>query len=192
MASSLTLLRQFIRQPGQIGTIAPSGPALVREMVGGFDWASIEAAVEYGPGTGVFTAEVMRRKSASTKFFAIERGEALVAATRSRCPDVDVAHDDVRNVRRLCADRQIDRVDAIVCGLPWAAFGESLQTEILREMFGVLPPGGRFATFAYVQGMALRAARRFSRRLDNEFTEVRRSRVVWRNLPPAFVYHCVR
>jgi phospholipid N-methyltransferase len=56
----------------------------------------------------------------------------------------------------------------------------------------VLAPGGQFATFAYWQGMLLPAAWRFSRRLHRTFSSVQRSRTVWRNLPPAFVYRCVR
>ena len=192
MANSMALLKQFLRSPASVGAIAPSSSSLVREMVGGFDWSQITAAAEYGPGTGVFTEAIERHRRPDSKFFAIERGEDLVAATHQRCPAVDIAHDDVCNVRGLCDARGIGQLDAIVCGLPWAAFGQSLQSQIMSAMFTALPPGGRFATFAYVQGMLLPAARQFARRLDREFSSVRRSRVVWKNLPPAFVYHCVR
>jgi phospholipid N-methyltransferase len=83
-------------------------------------------------------------------------------------------------------------VDCVVCGLPWAAFPESLQLELLTEMMRVLKPGGRFATFAYVHGLALPQGRRFARLLPQFFSKVTRSNVVWWNIPPAFVYRCVR
>jgi len=55
-----------------------------------------------------------------------------------------------------------------------------------------LPPGGRFATFTYRHAVRLPAARRFRTLLDENFSEVRESKTVWRNVPPAFVYHCTK
>lgn len=192
MASSLALLKQFLRHPWHVGAIAASGPGLVRTMVGDLDWANIDAAVEYGPGTGVFTEAIGRALRPDAKFFAIERSEPLVWLSRQRCPSLEICHDDVCNVRKLCDERGIDQVQAIVCGLPWAAFSDELQRRIMDSMFDVLSPGGRFDTFAYLQGTALPAGRKFSARLRENFSSVKRSPVVWRNLPPAFVYRCVR
>lgn len=186
------MLKQFLRNPTQIGAIAASGPALVRMMVDDFDWAGIDAAIEYGPGTGVFTEAIGRSLKSDAKFFAIERSETLVQASRARCPSLEICHDDVRHVRRLCDQRGIEQVQAIVCGLPWAAFSDPLQREIMDAMFDVLAPGGRFATFAYLQGTPLPAGRRFASRLRDHFASVQKSPIVWRNMPPAFVYRCVR
>jgi phospholipid N-methyltransferase len=83
-------------------------------------------------------------------------------------------------------------LDAVVSGLPWASFPESLQIEILDSMMQVLRPGGQFATFAYLQGLLLPAAKRFRKQLDKYFSKIELSPTVWRNLPPAFVYRCVR
>ncbi len=62
----------------------------------------------------------------------------------------------------------------------------------MDAMFAVLAPGGQFATFAYWQGVALPSGKRFARLLDQRFSSVGRSRTVWKNMPPAFVYRCVR
>jgi phospholipid N-methyltransferase len=53
-----------------------------------------------------------------------------------------------------------------------------------------LRPGGRFATFAYVHGTPFPGGIRFRRMLRERFAKVSLSPVVWRNLPPAFVYRC--
>ena len=55
-----------------------------------------------------------------------------------------------------------------------------------------LHPGFSFTTFSYVHARLLRAALRFRRRLGEAFEEVVAGRTVWRNLPPAFVYHARR
>lgn len=161
-------------------------------MVDWFDWENARGVVEFGPGTGVFTEAVVKHLHSDARFFAIERSPELVSATQQRCPDVTVLEDSVTNVVELCRQQSIEKVDAVVCGLPWASFSESLQSEIMDAMLEVLVPGGQFATFAYWQGVILPAGMRFSRRLEQTFSSVEKSPTVWRNLPPAFVYRCIR
>ncbi|MDB4331611.1 methyltransferase domain-containing protein [bacterium] len=192
MGEKTTFLKSFLRQPTQVGAIAPSGPGLVRAMVESFDWNTIENAVEFGPGTGVFTEAVLGKIKTGTTFFAIEQCEQMAAATRNRCPDARVYQDSVTNVKALCEKQSIETVDAVISGLPWAAFSGELQTEIMETMLDVLKPGGQFATFAYWQGLAMPAGQRFARRLRSIFSTVERSPTIWKNLPPAFVYRCTR
>lgn len=189
---SLTFVKNFVRHPTQVGAIAPSSSGLVEMMLASFDWSQVRNVVEFGPGTGVFTAGVVDRLHADARFFAIERSAELAEVTRRRCPQVTVYQDSVVNVAQLCQRESIEQVDAIVCGLPWASFAQSLQREIITSMLSVMSPGARFATFAYWQGVVLPAGRRFSRQLHEHFGTVERSPTVWRNLPPAFVYRCQR
>ena len=192
MRDQLLFLKTFLMHPTQVGAIAPSSAGLVKMMVDSIDWQSARGVVEYGPGTGVFTASILKQLDPRAKFFAIERSPEMVRSARARCPAGEIVEDSVTNVASLCAERGISQVDAIVCGLPWASFSESLQAEIMEAMFSVLRPGGQFATFAYLQGLALPAGRRFAGHLDKHFSVVQKSPTVWRNLPPAFVYRCVR
>jgi phospholipid N-methyltransferase len=192
MRETLTFLKTFLRHPTQVGAVAPSSPALVRMMVDWFDWENARGIVEFGPGTGVFTAAIEQQRHPDSTFFAIERSPEMAAVARTRCPETTIYEDSATNVAELCRRESIGQVDAIICGLPWASFSDGLQAEIIEEMLGVLRPGGQFATFAYWQGVILPAGRRFSRRLQDSFSSVQRSGTVWRNLPPAFVYRCVR
>ncbi|TWU42989.1 Ribosomal RNA small subunit methyltransferase A [Novipirellula aureliae] len=190
MKNSLTFLKNFVLHPTQVGAIAPSSPGLVTAMVDSFDWQTARNVVEFGPGTGVFTEAIIKRLHPEAKFFAIERSSELVRATRERCPSATVYHDSVTQIAEICEREGIEQIDSVICGLPWASFSTSLQSEIFDAMMGVLSSEARFATFAYWQGLALPAGRRFSRRLQQTFATVEKSRTVWQNLPPAFVYRC--
>lgn len=184
--------RAFLRNSGHVGAIAPSSEVLAGLMVDWIEWDEIGSVVEFGPGTGVFTEAIAERMRPGTKAFAIERDPELAAISRKRCPGIPVREGCVSDVKAFCEDSGIDRVDAIICGLPWAAFSPEMQDRYLEAMFEVLPPGGKFATFAYWQGLALPAGRRFRAFLRENFREVEQSPTAWRNLPPAFVYRCVR
>ena len=49
---------------------------------------------------------------------------------------------------------------------------------------------GRFVTFAYIHAQPMRQAKRFREKLNHTFAAVEKSPIVWKNLPPAFVYCC--
>jgi len=161
-------------------------------MVQWIDWESAGTVVEFGPGTGVFTAQILQCKQPDTKFFAVELNSQFAATLKSRFPDATILQDSVAAIEELCRQQGVSEVDAIVCGLPWAAFSDRDQTAYLDALIKVLKPGGHFATFAYLPGMVLPAAHRFRSKLRNVFGEVQVSPTVWLNFPPAFVYWCWR
>jgi phospholipid N-methyltransferase len=47
-------------------------------------------------------------------------------------------------------------------------------------------------TFAYLQGLVMPAAGMLRRRLKAQFSAVKTTKVIWRNVPPAFAYVCYR
>jgi len=47
-------------------------------------------------------------------------------------------------------------------------------------------------TFAYLQGLLLPAAGMLRRRLRAQFSAVKTTKTIWRNVPPAFAYVCFR
>tara|TARA_B100000925_G_scaffold268095_1_gene229031 strand:- start:7556 stop:8134 length:579 start_codon:yes stop_codon:yes gene_type:complete len=192
MPEQIHFLRALLRNHGRVGSVAPSSEELAAIMVEWLNWEKLETVVEYGPGTGVFTEAISKRLLPNTHFFAIERDPHLASLTRKRCPEIRVIEDCASQVRQLCHKAGIKKIDAILCGLPWAAFSPELQDQLLHAMFEVLPPGGKFATFAYWQGLALPSGQRFRRLLYENFAVVEQSRTAWRNLPPAFVYQCER
>jgi len=151
-----------------------------------------DVVVEYGPGTGAFTPHILDRIKPGATFFALELDELMAEAFRRRFPEVIVYRDSAANVGTYLAQHGVARADCIVCGLPWASFSPRRQDELMAATLDVLAPGGQFVTFAYLQGLLLPTGQRFSDRLGHHFSNVSRSPVVWRNLPPAFVYQCVK
>jgi len=114
----------------------------------------------------------------------------FVAATQARCPEALIYHDSATHARTYLEKLGHSHCDCIISGLPWAAFSEQLQDELLDTVHDVLRHGGRFLTFAYLQGLLLPSGLRFRRKLQARFSQVTTTRIVWANLPPALVY-CV-
>jgi phosphatidylethanolamine/phosphatidyl-N-methylethanolamine N-methyltransferase len=184
-------LWEFVRQPGTVGAVAASSVFLAQEMVDGFDWRRIRTVVEYGPGTGSFTGQILSRLEPDARYLAFEINPRFLQRFRSQYPGVPIYEQSAADVARVCAREGIDHVDAIVCGLPWASFSDALQAAILDATLDVLAPDGQFGTFAYLQGLLLPGGFRLRRHLRRRFASVTTSRIVWRNLPPAFIYRCI-
>ncbi len=205
---SVAFIREFILHPGKIGAIAPSGRALAAAMVRGLDFAHARTIFEFGPGTGVFTKAMLdamphdwldprqsrRAGSGRGRFIAIEFNEKMAAAVRRLYPEATVYNDDAGNVEAICRKESIEpgTVDAIISGLAWTSIPEQPRGRILEATHRVLKPGGEFRTFTYQASMLVRSAWTFRRLLRSTFREVQVGRVVWRNMPPAFVYRCIK
>ncbi len=186
----MRFLSSFLRHPVATGAVAPSSYYLAQEMVRWVAWSDVATCVEFGPGTGAFTPTILKVVREGTRFFAVELNESFADTMAKRFPEVETVCRSVEEIADICDEREVSRIDCIICGLPWAGFSAQLQQTLMKAVLSRLSDGGYFATFAYLQGTLLPAGIRFRRLLQESFGEVRCSRTVWRNLPPAFVYQC--
>jgi phosphatidylethanolamine/phosphatidyl-N-methylethanolamine N-methyltransferase len=186
-------LAGFLQKPLETGSLAPSSPHLARTVVEQACLGDGDVVLEFGPGTGVFTGHILRQLGPRSKFVAIEINPQFAAIFRSMHPGVPLFEDSVENVRAICDSIGVAAADCIISGLPWAFFSKDMQIRILDQMMRVLKPGGRFVAFGYLHSLAiLPGARHLASLLPVYFTAVSRGPVIWRNLPPAFVYSCHR
>ncbi|HZG89025.1 MAG TPA: methyltransferase domain-containing protein [Pseudonocardia sp.] len=185
-------LAAFLRRPATMGAVAPSSRRLAAVLASVVPTHGEPVVVELGPGTGAVSEVIARRLPPGGRHLAVELDPAMVAYLERTRPGLEVVHGDAAELGKLLADRGVDRVDAIICGLPWALFDDDTQSRLLAAISAAVGPTGAFTTFAYLHGMTLPAARRFRATLRRSFEEVVVSATVWRNVPPAFVYLCRR
>ena len=189
-ATKTGVFRQFLKRPGTVGAIAPSGRRLAQAMVNEIDWDQPGTIVEYGPGTGAVTKYILPRVTDQHDFFAVEINEDMVSMLAGLFPQLTVYHESATEIAAICEQHGTEHVDAVISGLPWTVFSESLQQELLASMLKVMRPGAVFVTFAYLQGLRLKGARRFRQLLEESFSKVTVSKPIWRNFPPAIYYSC--
>jgi phosphatidylethanolamine/phosphatidyl-N-methylethanolamine N-methyltransferase len=184
----LKFLSQFRNAPRSIGAIAPSSRALAETMIAPIDFATARVIVEFGPGTGA----IVKKLGPETRYVGVEINETFCQTLTLRFPDLHFFNRGAQDIKEILALLELGSVDAIVCGLPWASLPIDLQAKIMAAIMDVLKPGGIFVTFAYLQGLVMPAAGMLRRRLKSQFSAVKTTKVIWRNLPPAFAYVCYR
>lgn len=186
----LAFIREFARRPAETGHFVPSGRALARAMVAAAHVRSASSIIELGAGTGSFTSCILSSKRAAARFLAVEVNARFARILQRRYPALEVLIKPAEELDRYLEAEHWPLADAIVCGLPWANFCRKRQEQLLGAVVRSLAGGGSFTTFSYIYVVETPAGRRFRSMLEDHFASVKRSRPVWRNLPPAHVYSC--
>lgn len=187
--SAWRFVEAFIREPLSVGAFWPSSPDLSRAVVESCDFKPGDTVVELGPGTGAFTELLLHRLHRRGRLLAMEISDTNVTELRRRFPHCELIHDSAEHLPKYLQDRC---AKCIISGLAWGNMLPAMQDRIFDAMLESLTPDGQFVAFAYVHASWFPTSRRFRRRLLENFKRVEKTPIIWRNLPPAFVYRCWR
>jgi hypothetical protein len=156
-------------------------------MVRHIPLTSTSHIVELGPGTGVFTREVIERLPAGGQFLAIDIDPHFCDQLRDRWPTLDCECGSAADLPSIIAARGWPHVDNVLSGLPFASLPAALSRAILTAVDHTLAPGGTFTTFQYIHAYPTPPARQFRHEMATRFGEMSPRRPVMRNAPPAYV-----
>ena len=76
-SQALLFARNFLRYPKVLGSVVPSSRFLVDQLLKHVDWDAARLIVEYGPGVGTFTGEILRRMRPDAQLIAWGRHPPL-------------------------------------------------------------------------------------------------------------------
>lgn len=150
-ASRLLFAREFLKHPILLGSAMPSSRFLVQRLLRQVDWARTRVIVEYGPGVGTFTGEILKRLRDDGVLIAIEMSEDFVQYLRAehRDPRLVVVHGSAADVGHILRERQLGHTDAIISGIPFSTIPRAQRERILTESKRALRPGGRLLVYQF-------------------------------------------
>jgi phospholipid N-methyltransferase len=191
----VALAGQWIADYRSTASVMPSSPQLARAMVQPAQVRGARTVVEFGPGTGPMTQLILGGLPADGQVISFEINPVFVEYLAKHFPDprLHVAACGAEMVCEVLRERGIPSADAVISSLPLSFFGPELRNQIVGGAAEALGKGGVFTQFQYASG--LDCSGRFPKPYDlrpilgRYFRRVRRH-LVWRNLPPAFVYVC--
>ena len=183
LSETLLFASNFLRHPNMLGSIIPSSRFLVDQVLEPIDWGRARVIVEYGPGIGTFTSEILRRMRSDAQLVVIETNSDFVRFLQRTLPDprLHVVHDSATEVQRALTRLALPAPRYIISGIPLGIRPDPVRTDIAVKSRAALEPGGAFLVYQFT-------ARAFPT-LQRTFGEVRRS-FERRNFPPAQLFLC--
>jgi phosphatidylethanolamine/phosphatidyl-N-methylethanolamine N-methyltransferase len=188
----MNFFKQFLKRPKETAAVVASSRELSKLIVDMADLNGKKCVVELGPGTGAFTREILDRIDTDTLFFCLEINRQFVSETKQNCPEAIVYHASATDIGKYLKKNKKETCDCVISGLPWALLDSSLQEELLNSIYDSLDEGGVFLTIAHITGLIFPPGRRFKKLLDMKFNKVSRSRIIWGNMFPGFIYRCTK
>jgi phospholipid N-methyltransferase len=179
----LLFARNFFKHPRMLGSIIPSSRFLIHDLMRQVDWKRARVLVEYGPGVGNITAEVLKRMSPEARMVVFETNDDFVEFLRESIPDprLTVVHGSAADVGRTLQELGLGSADYVISGIPFSTMPQQVSEDIVRATRESLQPDGRFLVYQFS-----REVRRF---LTREFREIREAFEPL-NILPARLYYC--
>lgn len=182
-AEVLLFARNFFMHPMMLGSIIPSSRFLVNQVLEPIDWERARVLVEYGPGVGTITAEILRRMRPDAQLIAIETNRDFVRFLRGSLPDprLHVVQDSAAEVQTVLSRLGLPAAHYIVSGIPLGSMPETVRADIVSKSRAALAPGGAFLVYQFT-ARALPVLQRTFRYVSRSFER--------RNIPPAQLFVC--
>lgn len=181
---------EVCKNPHAVGAIAPTGGVVAKTLVQTAEVKTSKRIIELGSGTGAITKYIVKGTSIESDILAIEKNPEFSAALRARFPGIKVRCGCVSRLQQFATQVGFTNVESIISALPWTVFSSAMQADIVNSVASLLSANGVFTTVACYGLHLTNGGRRFRSLLEERFSEVRATPVIWRNFPPAFVYRC--
>lgn len=178
-----SFLKEFFKSNRMVGSIVPSSRFLSRKMLQPIAFDKAKVIVELGPGTGVFTKELIKQMHPRTQLVVIELNEAFYQILNHQLTtsNIHVIHGSAADIGLALKQLNLPKADYILSSLPLSNFPVNLRNDILTEIQRNLNKEGKLIQFQYSRGL---------RKLYNAFFQKVSIDYTVMNFPPAFVYTC--
>lgn len=181
----MSYVRNFFRNP-DVAAVAPSSPEVVARVRDAIPHGA-RTVIEFGPGDGVATKEILLRVARDGKLFVVESdpafaehmrklkevlGDDRLAVIEGRAQDISQTYDE-----------QFKNADAIVASIPYSLLSSEDRFAVTRRAYELLKPGASFVVFHQYRLVAKDTMRRV---FGNVSTER-----IW-SWPPCHVFTSVK
>jgi phospholipid N-methyltransferase len=175
--------RNFLKHPKMLGSLIPSSRFLVNHVLSQVDWNRARVFLEYGPGVGTFTTEILRRMRPDAVLVVLETNTDFVQFLRAKLQDdrLHVVHGSAADAAAVLARLQLNRADYVISGIPYTTMPPELRESILRTTHGVLDPNGAFLVYQFTRAVLPHLQQVFGS-VSEEFEPL--------NVMPARLFYC--
>jgi phospholipid N-methyltransferase len=177
--------QNFFKHPRMLGSLIPSSRFLVDELLARIDWTEARVIVEYGPGVGTFTGEILKRMRREARLVVLETNPdfAQYLSDQNDDPRLIVENRSAADVEAVLREHRLAAAQYIISGIPFSTLEPPVRDAILRSTRSALVPGGQLLVYQF--------SGKVRPHLEQHFGEVRTGFELL-NILPARLFYCSR
>lgn len=161
----------------------PSSRFLVSRLLAPINFSKAKVIVEFGPGNGKITKEILKQLQPNAILISFEINEnfynSLLKINDSR---FKVIASSAENVQEVLNNHGFEKADYIISSLPLTNIPRRISQSILENAYNALKANGMFIQYQYSLTYFKTLKGIFNGHLKLSFEAL--------NIPPAFVYRC--
>jgi phospholipid N-methyltransferase len=190
-----TFIIEAITNFPTVAAISPSSSYLASAMLEPLTLANARVAIELGAGTGAITHMLLDQLPPDATLLVFEINPRFFDVLQQSISDprVILINSSAENLDFELRRRGITKVDAVTSSLGLAFIPEVERQALFQRLAPFLHEKSVLTQYQYIHGLQFvggRLCRLNLRPLLSRYFGSVQSRIVWRNLPPAFVFTC--
>jgi phospholipid N-methyltransferase len=182
---AIVFARNFFKNPKMLGSVIPSSRFLVEQLLRDIRWDEARVIVEFGPGVGTISGEILKRMRSDATLIVFEINDEFVDVLSRRFEDsrLRIVHRSAADITDVLLEFGLPGADYVISGIPFSIMSEEDRLGVLRNTYAALRDGGSLLVYQF--------SIRVRSDLEAIFGRVHQL-FEPRNILPARVFHCVK
>ncbi len=178
------LIKEFLKDK-KVGAVMSSSKNIVKKITNELDFGKADVIVEYGPGKGTVTTQLLNNMKESAILFVFETNQQFINDLMSiNDKRLVIIHADAEGARTILKNRyKIEKVDYVISTIPFTFLNRRKRKRVITKTYNLLKENGKFITYQYT-GLIYEL-------LKQTFGQTQRI-VALINIPPAIIFIGIR
>ena len=186
MNENIQFLQAFLKNPGKVGSIAPSSTELALKMLEGIEPDENNIILELGVGTGAITKHIQDIVPNDKSYLGIELDRNLVKSLKTKFPALKMVRGNACELKKIHQKSGLGKVGYIISCLPFVSIPNETGEKILLQIDKFMQKGCTFRTLQYAHGFYFPSAIKLREFMRDRYGKSQKSPLVVKNVPPAF------
>lgn len=185
LKNTIHYFKNFLKDK-KVASITPCSKFTVRRLCNKIDYTKDMVIVEYGPGSGGFTAYMLSQMTGNSRLITIEINEDFVnnlKEVQSNDERLRIYQDGAENLPQIMENEGITDIDYVLSGIPFSLISEADKQQVLSHTHQYLKPGGKFLLYQTSYQM-IKTLKRYFYEVKKDFEP--------RNLPPMYLMEAIK
>jgi len=181
LLDSINFFKEAIKDIRTSGTIFPSSRFLTRKIVNNIDFSVAKVIVEFGPGNGIITKEILKRIQPETKLIVFEINDKFFDILNNiDHSQLYIEKTSAEDILDVLEKYKVSHADYIISSLPLTNIPKEIGVQILQNSHQAIKENGMFVQYQYSLSYYKKLKEIFKDKVTLAFEPL--------NIPPAFIY----